>query len=189
MLSLTAAPCLGWTVPTFWALPSFVSSGCQWGPLCTVVRFWALGSLLMLPQKEVVIMVTLRVSASCDRRRSSQRKGLGNASCSCSGVNGTDGAMNRTAQRMRLCSQANPQAQAWWPELLGPAVRAVQPCLTGLLPTGPLTILPVAPGSPLLFCGPIYIQELGLGPEFLAARVFERMTTLGPGREAARGWW
>lgn len=38
------------------------------------------------------------------------------------GANGTDGAMNRTAQRMRLCSQANTQAQAWWPELLGPGV-------------------------------------------------------------------
>lgn len=78
----------------------------------------------MLPQKEVVIMVTLRVSASCDPRRSSQRRGLGNASCSHSGANGTDGAMNRTAQRMRLCSQANTQAQAWWPELLGPGVRS-----------------------------------------------------------------
>ena len=26
--------------------------------MCTVVRFWALGSLLMLPQKKAVIMVT-----------------------------------------------------------------------------------------------------------------------------------
>lgn len=25
---------------------------------------------------------------------------------------------------MRLCSQANPQAQAWWPELLGPGFRS-----------------------------------------------------------------
>lgn len=35
----------------------------------------------MLPQKEVVTMVTLRVSASSDPPRRSQRRGLGNASC------------------------------------------------------------------------------------------------------------
>lgn len=70
----------------------------------------------MLPQKEAVIMVTLRVSASSDPQRSSQRRSLGNASCPRSGANSTDGAMNRTAQRTRLCSQANPQARAWWPE-------------------------------------------------------------------------
>lgn len=78
----------------------------------------------MLPQKEAVIMVTLRVSASSDPQRSSQRRSLGNASCPRSGANSTEGAMNRTAQRTRLCSQANPQAQAWWPELLGPGVRS-----------------------------------------------------------------
>lgn len=53
-----------------------------------------------------------------------QRRSLGNASCPRSGANSTEGAMNRTAQRTRLCSQSNPQTRAWWPELLGPGVRS-----------------------------------------------------------------